>query len=177
MTIWILLDVNPEPWAIGPVGSARRGGKLTSYVGRNAQVHAYEQAIKEAVLDQLPKDFEMFEGKITLEFYFWRERAEYVTPQARTHRKHEADVTNLQKATEDALQGVLFKNDKDVDDVHSVMVNQGPEVEGTVIIGISRSNALTLPKPVENLILDRLIPPAASTQPELPWSDEAETLF
>lgn len=174
--MWFLLDISPEPWAIGPVGSARRGGKLTSYVGRNAQVHAYEQAVKEAVTEQLPKDFQMFEGKITLEFYFWRNRAEYITPQARTHRKHEADVTNLQKATEDALQGVLFKNDKDVDDVHSVMVAQGPDVQGKVVIGVSKSNDITLPKPVEDLLFDHLNPPAY-VQPVLPWGDETEVQF
>lgn len=136
MRLWMLLDINPEPWAIGPVGSARRGGKLTSYVGRNAQLHAYEEAVKEEVQSQLPTDFKMYEGKVLLRMYFWRNRAEYVTPQARTHRKHEADLTNMQKATEDALQGVLFKNDKDVAAIHSIIMNQGPEVEGTIVLCI-----------------------------------------
>lgn len=128
---WIALDVNPEPWAIGPVGVARRGGKIQPYVGRNAQLAEYQAAVKEELGEQ-----EMLEGKIVLRFFFWRNRADYVTPQARTHRKHEADLTNLQKATEDALQGVLFKNDKDVADIHSTMVAQGPEIRGRIILGI-----------------------------------------
>lgn len=128
---WFVLDVNPEPWAIGPVGVSRKGGKLIPFVGQNAQLAAYQQAIREELGPQ-----EMMEGKFHLTFIFFRNRAEYETPQARTHRKHEADLTNLQKATEDALQGVLFKNDKDVVDVHSIMAEQGPDVVGRIIIEI-----------------------------------------
>lgn len=135
---WFALDLNPEPWSLGPVGSARRGGKIVSFVGRNAQLHAYEEAVKEAIGDQT-----WVEGPIELRFYFSRVRSEYTTPQARSHRKHEADLTNLQKATEDALQGVLFKNDKDVKSVHSVMVDQGPEVQSYIIIGIRQHQQIT----------------------------------
>ena len=135
---WFVLDLNPEPWAIGPVGYSRRGGKMSAYVGRNQQLDAYKQAIKEAL------DFEgpMLEGKVTLNLWFWRHRAEYETPQARTHRKHEADATNLQKSTEDALQGVLFANDKDVRVVRSVVVDQGPEVVGRIVIHVREQDPL-----------------------------------
>lgn len=136
---WFVLDVNPEPWAIGPLGVSRKSGKLIPYVGRNMQLHAYKEAIKEA-LGTEPGVW--IEGKVQLRMYFWRQRAEYSTPQARTHRKHEADVTNLQKATEDALQGVLFKNDKDVNDIHSIMVEQGPNVRGKVVIGIKANQEM-----------------------------------
>lgn len=135
---WFVLDLNPEPWAIGPVGYSRRGGKMSAYVGRNQQLDAYKQAIKEA----LGTDHAMIEGKVKLRFYFWRNRAEYSTPQARTHRKHEADATNMQKATEDALQGILFANDKDVNDVRSIVVEQGPDVIGRIVIMVAPSNDL-----------------------------------
>lgn len=133
---WFVLDINPEPWAIGPVGYSRRGGKMSAYVGRNQQLDAYKNAIKET----LGEGHDLIEGKVRVRFWFWRNRAEYTTPQARTHRKHEADVTNMQKATEDALQGVLFKNDKDVNDIHSVIVEQGPEVEGRIVIMVEASH-------------------------------------
>lgn len=138
MTRWFVLDINPEPWAIGPVGYSRRNGKMSAYVGRNQQLDAYKQAVKEAI----GEDHELIEGKVKLEFFFWRNRAEYSTPQARTHRKHEADATNLQKATEDALQGILFKNDKDVNDVHSVIVEQGPDIPGRIVIAVTESQDL-----------------------------------
>lgn len=128
---WFLLNLNPEPWAIGPVGYSRRGGRMSAYVGRNQQLDAYKQAVKEELGTQ-----DQLTGKIVLRFFFWRNRAEYTTPQARTHRKHEADLTNLVKSTEDALQGILFVNDKDVIDSHGVLVEQGPDVEGRIIIGV-----------------------------------------
>lgn len=129
---WFLLDVNPEPWAIGPVSVGRRGGKVYPIVGRNQQLDSYKQAIAE----ELGDEHEFIVGPIQLEFYFWRNLAEYKTPQARAHRKHEADATNLQKATEDALQGILFKNDKDVKDVRSVIVEQGSDTVGRVLFSI-----------------------------------------
>lgn len=132
---WFVLDLNPEPWAIGPVGYSRRGGKMSAYVGRNQQLDAYKQAVVEAIGDH----HTLIEGKVKLRFYFWRNRAEYSTPQARSHRKHEADATNMQKATEDALQGILFKNDKDVNDVQSIVVEQGPDVQGRIVIMVAPS--------------------------------------
>lgn len=137
MTRWYVLDVNPEPWAIGPVGYARRNGKMAAYVGRNAQLDTYKQTVKEAILALEPPP-DMLTGKLSVTFWFWRNRAEYQTPQARTHRKHEADVTNLQKATEDALQDILYKNDKDNSHVESILVAQGPDVIGKIIIRISK---------------------------------------
>jgi Holliday junction resolvase RusA-like endonuclease len=157
---WIALDVNPEPWAIGPVGYSRRGGKMSAYVGRNQQLDAYKEAIREALGEQ-PK----LDGKVTLVFYFWRNRAEYLTAQARTHRKHEADVTNLQKATEDACQGVLFDNDRDVACVYSEMREQGPDVIPAVVIGIDSYIETELPPQVIAL-LDK-------SQQALPFDDDS----
>lgn len=135
---WFVLDVNPEPWAIGDLSVGRRGGKAFPMVGRNQQLHMY----KEAVREELGDPGLWFDGKVELRFYFWRRRDEYKTPQARTHRKHEADATNMQKATEDALQGVLFKNDKDVNDVRSVVVEQGADVYPRVVIAIRAGRAV-----------------------------------
>lgn len=108
---------------------------MSAYVGRNQQLDTYKEAIKEA----LGSDNEMIEGKVKVQFFFWRNRAEYTTPQSKKHRKHEADATNLQKACEDALQDVLFKNDKDVNDVHSVIVEQGPDTVGRIVISVEPS--------------------------------------
>lgn len=157
-----VLRVNPEPWAIGPVGYSRRGGKMSAYVGQNKQLDAYKQAIKE----ELGDGHTMLEGPIDLVFYFWRVRSEYTTAQGKAHRKHEADATNMQKATEDALQGVLFQNDKDVAHVESWIVAQGPDVEPCVVVGVRRADSPMLPDGV-------LI--ALSSQPELPFDDDSAT--
>jgi len=149
---WYVLDVNPEPWAIGPVSVGRKKGGVYPVVGRNEQLWFYQQAIKEAIgTPRKSFNAETYE----LMFFFWRDRADYQTHQARTHRKHEADVTNLAKATEDALQGVLFDNDKNTKIMHAEMVEQGPNVNGKVVVGIRAinfSNWTQLPNEVRLLI-------------------------
>lgn len=126
---WYVLNVNPEPWAIGSLGLGRKAGKMYPYVGQNAQLAAYQSAVREALGPQTK-----IEGNVEVNFYFWRNLATYETQTGRDHRKHYADATNLQKATEDALQGVLFDNDKFVVDVHSVVMDQGPHVKGKIVI-------------------------------------------
>lgn len=167
---WYYIPVSPEPWAIGPLGVARKAGKLIPYVGRNTQLASYQEAIKEEIGEQ-----PFLEGKVVLEFYFWRQRAEYQTHQARSHRKHEADLTNLQKGTEDALQGVLFKNDKDVSNIHSVMVAQGPDVEGKVVIGIKPADITELPVIVQRLADSGTVP--YEFKGSQAWGEEEGTLF
>lgn len=136
---WFVLNVNPEPWAVGPLSIGRRGGKMFATMGRNQQLWTYQQAVKEEI-GESPSVW--IEGPVQMVFYFWRRRDEYSTHQARTHRKHEADATNMQKALEDALQGVLFKNDKDTNDIRSVIVEQGPDVQPKVVVAIKKSQKL-----------------------------------
>jgi hypothetical protein len=160
---WFVLAVNPEPWAIGPVGYSRRGGKMSAYVGRNQQLDAYKQAIRE----ELGNGHHPILGKFHLRCYFWRNQANYETIQARVHRKHEADVTNLTKATEDACQGILFDNDKDTNHIEGIMVEQGPNVIGKVVIAIRRNQGTPsvvaeLPDSVCEL-LDQLDNPSPDT--------------
>lgn len=123
---WFILALNPDPWAIGPLGVGKKSGKFYPYVGRNNQLHDYQQAVKEELSEvtvQLPP------GKYSLTFYFWRRLDEH-----EAGKKHQADATNLQKALEDALQGVLFDNDRDVRDVRSVIVEQSTTVEPCIVI-------------------------------------------
>lgn len=128
---WYVLEVNPEQWAIGDVSVGRKNGKLYPSVGRNAELYNYQQAVKE-ILDgsqMLP------EGKYRLEFFFWRQQSVYTGAKKKV-KKNQVDATNLQKALEDALQGVLFGNDRDVVDIHSVIVEQGPDVRPLIVLGV-----------------------------------------
>lgn len=161
---WFYLPLNPEPWAIGPVGYARREGKMSAYVGRNQQLDAYKEAVREGLKDLFP-DEPMYEGLFTLTFFFWRNRAEYSTPQSETARKNEADGTNMAKATEDALQGVLFKNDKDVRRMTWTVVEQGPDVIPAVVVGIEPY--------VERPLPDTVIQLMDQAQMVLPFDDDS----
>lgn len=136
--VWLMIPLNPEPWAIGPVGVNRKSGRISAYVGRNQQLHAYKEGVADHV-KRIWGDRPILDGKVRLTFYFWRQRSEYTTPAARKHRKHEADVTNLQKACEDAMQGIVFENDRDNTDVRSVMVEQGEGVTPLILIKVEQA--------------------------------------
>lgn len=138
---WFVFPINPEPWTVGEAYVVRKGG-MTARVGPNRQLKAYQAAIQEALtadyhalFDPLSKATLWPKGtKLKLTCYFWRQRAEYVTPQARTARKHEIDATNALKAIEDAFQGFLYHNDKDNLEVRSVMVSQDVDITHPVIV-------------------------------------------
>ncbi len=145
---WFQLHVNPEPWAVGPLSMGRRNGRLTATLGQNAQLNAYQEAIREEMTQYhvYPLQYEPF---YSLDFFFYRQRAEYENAQARRHRKHEADTTNLVKATEDALQGILYDNDRDVIRVCGWNVEQGPDVTTPGVVvrfrwGVPRDEVLDM---------------------------------
>lgn len=153
---WLSLRINPEPWAIGDLSVGRKGGKLFPRVAPNMNLKMYQEAVRE---DLAQRDLQMLEGSIILRFYFWRQQAQYrKTETDRQVQRNIADATNLQKGLEDALQGILFANDRAVDDVRSVIVEQGPEVSPLIIIGIDSHNrsipdgALELPDAVYELV-------------------------
>lgn len=148
---WFKVEVNPEPWAVGPLGVGRRGGKIWAYVGRNEQLYSYQEAVKEELTVRSPA---LWVGDVELFFLFWRQVE-------REHHKNYADSTNLQKATEDAIQGVLIENDRNVRKVGSQIMEQGPNVSGRVLIGIDFYR-----KSVPIVPADLLEPSTTSSGPE-----------
>lgn len=151
---WFYLSVNPEPWAVGSLGIGKRNGKFIPRLSPNPQLQAFQEAVREELKgsEQLP------EGEYILTFYFWRRLDDYETESGRRHRKHWVDTTNLQKGCEDALQGVLFDNDRRVRRVTSEVVEQGPEVVPSVVIkaelyaGMSPYDERDIPETVWALI-------------------------
>lgn len=133
--LWIFLPLNPEPWTAPKMGIGRRGGKVYPHSIPDAQVKAYQEAIREELLakkiEMLPK------GQwYDLYFYWWRRLDEYELPSGRKSRRHQADATNMQKATEDALQGVLIDNDRHVRKVGSEIVSQGGITKSGIVLHI-----------------------------------------
>jgi Holliday junction resolvase RusA-like endonuclease len=129
---WYALKVNPEPWKVGPLSVGRRNGKVFPTIGPDPQLVAYQETIRE----EFGTGHRMLEGNLRVMFYFWRRLSAYRTQSGKMHRKHQSDATNMQKATEDALQGILFKNDRDNVFVSSIVMAQGPDVTGMVVIHI-----------------------------------------
>jgi Holliday junction resolvase RusA-like endonuclease len=133
----IALPLNPEPWTAPSISVGRRGGKPFPMVYKNEALRSYQEAVKELLPTHI-----WVEPPIHLEFYFWRQLPDYTTDKDVRARKHHADATNMQKALEDALQGVLFKNDKDVRSIRSWVMDQGKDVDPMVGIIIRRSGAV-----------------------------------
>lgn len=124
--IWIKLWLNPEPWAIGSVSRGKTGARISP----NPNLVAFQSAVRGELEghELLPETHR----KIT--FYFWRQQAQYLDMSDKVRSRNQADSTNMQKGLEDALQGILFKNDREIRDIRSVIVQQGHTVEPCILI-------------------------------------------
>jgi Holliday junction resolvase RusA-like endonuclease len=176
---WYLLDINPEPWAIGSVVLGRREGKVYGNIGRNQQLWNYQQAVKQELKKLNPKIETREDYIICLDLYFWRELPSY-QGSTKKIQKHIADATNLQKGLEDALQGVLFINDRSVGGVRSSIVAQGPEVQGRIAIGVASFPLWrpTLPTELERMVKEheKLVEAATDNSWGTTYSDEFGTI-
>lgn len=104
-------NVNPEPWSVGV------NGKAPTLV-------AYQNEVREYIEREYPRVKPM-DGDLELEMYFWRQV---------TGRTRNADATNLAKALEDALQGLVFLNDRSNRRVLSWVVRQDATVRPFILV-------------------------------------------
>lgn len=130
-TVVYALPINPEPWAVGSAFVKRGGGKTFAAIAPDKTLRTYQEAVR-AELESL--GVKEVPGKYMLELYFYRQNAQYTDAAGRRRTRNRPDVTNMQKATEDALQGVLIGNDRDVVSVSSHLVEAGPEVDPKVVV-------------------------------------------
>lgn len=126
-----IVGINPEPWAIGPLGTMSRGGKKVPFIGANEVLTNYQAALRTAINELNPV---MMEGPSELEMFFWRKLDKYSFGDSTKHQRHIADATNLAKGTEDALQGILFANDRLNLVVYSHVVEQSTITHPGIII-------------------------------------------
>jgi Holliday junction resolvase RusA-like endonuclease len=119
---YYVLHINPEPWAIGNINYKSISPNLT--------LKAFQEAVRDEMegVEQLPA------GEYRLRFYFWRQMARYIDMNDKMKSRHQADATNMQKALEDALQGVLIDNDRNVRHIGSLIMAQGTHVEPRIVI-------------------------------------------
>ena len=133
---WFVLHVNPTPWTAPTVSIGRKKGKPFPMVYSSEELKNYKAAIEDeiekALRDNHP-DFVPIEDEIALHFFFYR-KVEKLHRGKSTRRGNYADATNLQKATEDGLQGTLFVNDSQVVDVRSTIAEQSTEVENPCVV-------------------------------------------
>jgi hypothetical protein len=149
---WYVLDVNPQPWAVGPLSVGRgRGGKYFPQMGQNQQLATYQDALRATLAHRYPNLAEFESGalslfgkrEVELGLYFFQKQEQAEKPDARTSTGTRtvtsslADLTNMVKAAEDAVAGILFDNDIQVRAHRNVTVEHGIAVpEGIVVISI-----------------------------------------
>lgn len=126
---WYFLDINPEGWAVGPLGVMRKSGKLIPYIGRNQQLHNFKEAVKHEFENRYEKLVPVDED-VELCVYFWQRLDTANSSTGRKSSDKAADLTNMVKAAEDAIQGVLIKNDNKVMAQRNVIVERGPNARG-----------------------------------------------
>lgn len=153
------LPLNPEPWAMGTVSVITAGRKPFPKISPNKTLKAYQ--------DALQAELEQGEGRIlpgpyySIRYSFSRQLVHYKTRQGGTSSRNWADVTNMQKGTEDALQGVYMPNDRAVIRVQSALAGfQSKETLPWVVIEIRHS-------------IDEFTPVGTAICPEDQWFSPA----
>jgi len=153
MMRFLIEGINPEPWTAPGLGTKTVGRRRVPITFPNPNMKAYQEAIHETVaqaLEALKTPVPLF-AKGTLlgiTFYYWRQLEQFV--KLDTGRKvtpKQPDVTNMNKATEDALQGLLYFNDKDNRLVTGQLVDVGPDVVPRIMI---------LVREYDSILLDRM---------------------
>ena len=126
--------INPEPWRSPSLGITRRGGKVQPAAYQDENLRAYKEAVHECVSEALRNADELdalpvFPKGMDLaaHFMFWRQLESYDAGTKRRHVRARPDVTNLQKAAEDALQGLIYHDDKGNRRISSELVECGPD--------------------------------------------------
>lgn len=160
MNWYLIQGLNPEPWTSPEASVARNKGtgNMVPVLRKGGQSARYQEALSDEVRDQVVA--EPMIDPVRLELYFWRNIGSWETPAGRTAHAQHADATNLQKSTEDALQGVLFVNDNQVVDVRSRIMAQGVDVDPAILIGIAF--ATDPPAKIEQLRLELFVAPPES---------------
>lgn len=134
---YVLPGLNPIPWTSPSVAIGRgKGGKPYPIVHSAAELKNYKEAVADALRSHYP-DAPLIEDEVAVTFYFWRRLDSLDKGKGkRKSRTKEADATNMQKSTEDALQGILFKNDNQVVHAESWIMGQADDVEPMVAIRV-----------------------------------------
>jgi Endodeoxyribonuclease RusA len=104
--------INPEPWAMGDtvILRNRKTGKHFPKFTNDKTMDAYQQALREELRG---RGVRVEPGYYAFRFTLSRQLEKSYTATS-TLTRNVADVTNMQKATEDALQGVAIGNDRAV---------------------------------------------------------------
>ena len=134
MTIYHITGINPEPWVAPEASIGRRNGKLFVQFHTSDTLRTYQQAVKEEIVLQNGHLIK-HTGPLTIVFYLWRQ-LDVSESLGRATNRNWADSTNCQKALEDALQKILYDNDKNNQDIRTIMIAQSRYTQPHITIDI-----------------------------------------
>lgn len=155
--IIFIKGINPEPWTSPKLGTKRAGSKVLPMAYKDEGLRSYQEAIAETVLDLLTAN-DIYtplyvEETLRVQFHFWRQTESYQGMNRRNTRSR-PDVTNMVKAIEDALQGIVYKNDQNNICVAGNLMAIGPNVDPAIVIEIDE--AVANPKATADIIQEML---------------------
>ena len=142
-SFWIV-GINPEPWS---AGTPYRRGPHGVGLSKDPKLKMYQQAIIDEFpiqnpgVECLPKT-----AILNVQFYFWRS----------TLTGNVCDATNMQKATEDALQELIYVNDRNNHRVGSMIMEQTKTTEPAILITVEplRGEPM-LPERPERILVEK----------------------
>ena len=171
---WLVLKTNPEPWAVGPASAGINKSTRKPYakIAADPTTAVYQNAVREQLdailtLRGLTREEVIGRGYNRITFYLWRQLATYSSNSGRKVQRHQADATNIQKATEDALQGILIANDRDVREIRTVIIDQGASVKDPCVV-ICLDHAVYMESVFEEIpehVLEEALEPTQATRP------------
>lgn len=135
METWVTAETNPQPWNVElALGFNNATRKNYPKAVPSPQLVTFQKALSTIIRNGNPK---MTAGEVEVKIFIWRQMEVYRSHKTdRNIRKHQADATNMQKAIEDAVQGILIENDRNVRRITTEIVEQGHDVTGRVVISV-----------------------------------------
>lgn len=137
----LVVGINPEPWTSPSLGTKRAGGRIVPTSFKDENLRSYQMAVHELVEEALAEQGIMTPvyGKgveLGARFSFWRQLDRYHVSEGRTRVRQQPDLTNLVKAFEDALQGLLYVNDRAIRESVGCLVDVGQDLEPAAMVEV-----------------------------------------
>jgi Holliday junction resolvase RusA-like endonuclease len=131
----LIQDLNPEPWTEGSPGFGFKGKQRYPVLVKDKRLRDYQEGIQENIKQAYP-DLLMYPDGVELHLIckFWRQLDSYTSGTGRETKRKVADATNMTKAIEDALQDILYKNDRQVKHSEGEIIMEGPDVSPRILI-------------------------------------------
>jgi Holliday junction resolvase RusA-like endonuclease len=130
MKHYVVHDINPCPWMAPKLGVARSRGGVYPVAYPTDEMKVYKAAVQDYFAEQYPTVPVFVDAPLYITIWYWR------SLNFGGQRRNRCDVTNLNKCLEDALQGVLYANDRHNRIVAGVMVEQAPHIAPKMIIRV-----------------------------------------